>query len=451
MGALTRRGAALAAAVLLAGSALASGALPAAAIPSDTEIATEDFESGLDGWDIVTGGNGSVGTVAGNGGQVVRIDVPQYDTGSIAYIKKTLSESVYAISVSGSFNVPMAGCDADAGYSAGSVPMIRFFDSDNRRVAGLYRINGNCAGNTKVYVQHSGGFHRVGSNMRLNTWVPWELRITVNGNQSLVEVYQAGGLAYRTTVANNGIVPIRSVNLHNEHVNQVGTLLADNLRIATFGTAPPTNPCTPSTPLPTNAAPGTVVLADAFESYDFAKWSSTGLGGDGSATFVTSPVVSGTCAAKLHSSSASGSRAFLRKDLPAGATRVDADASFNVVADGLSGSNVAYWRLFNGSARLVDVYRLNGSGQVYARTPNGSGGFVYTSLGRTWTLGSWHKVRVSASIPDQTLAIYLDGTLAKTFTGVPYGATSFSSAMIASEHFSQKGDLVTDDAIIKIN
>src|SRR6185369_17244030 len=96
-------------------------------------------------------------------------------------------------------------------------------------------------------------------------WVKWELRATVNGGSSLVQVYMNGNKVYES-VANNGIVPFASMTTGNEHPNQVGDLQADEINLATFDTAPPANPCTASTPTPTNADPGTVVVADNFES-----------------------------------------------------------------------------------------------------------------------------------------------------------------------------------------
>lgn len=446
-------------AVLLPGSALAvtqrQAAGPSApAIASDTVLFSDDFESGLAGWTVVQQNQGTAVTErrAGPGGaqtNVAHISVLNYNTNSMAYIKRSLAEPVYAISASGYFNVLTGGCDNSAGYSNGSTPFLRFFDTAGRRVVGLYRINGSCSKNAKVYVQHSGSFFRTGKNMAFNTWVKWELRATVNGGSSTVQVYMNDTLAYQAA-ASNGIVPIASVNIHNEHPNQVADLLADNVRIGTFASPIPGNPCDPNTATPSNGNPGTTVLADNFEAYNLDKWSGTGVSGDGSAIVTSALAKTGNCAALLHATSNSSSRAYLTKALPAGSGAAHLDGWFNITAEGASGSNVPYWRLFNGSNRLVDVYRTNVGGALYLRTPNGSGGWVYTSLGRTVALNTWHRVQVSAIAATGTIEVRYDGTLVKTMTAVPFGAASFSSAQIHAEHFAQRGDIAADDVVIKV-
>jgi len=423
-------------------------------IPSDTTLFTDDFESGnLNNWTVTTAVNGTatVSTVTGHSGastQVAHLTVPDYNVGSIAFMKRTLATPVYAISASGWFNVLSGGCDGSAGYSAGNVPFLRFFDTSGRRVVGLYRINGACNRQAKVYVQHSGSFFRVNKNQSFGEWVKWELRVTINGGSSLVQVYMNDSKVYEVTNANNGIVPIASVNVHNEHANQVGDLLADDIRIATFDQAPPSNPCDTSTPTPTTADPGTVVLADNFEAFNLNKWTGTGVSGDGTATVSTSAAKTGNCGALLHVTTSSASRAYLNKTV--GSSEVWADGWFNVKAEGASGSNVPYWRLFDSSGnRLVDVYRTNVAGALYLRLPNGSGGYVYTSLGRTVALNTWHEIKIHVVASTGTVQVWYDGTqVGGTLTGKPIG-TSYASAQIGAEHFAQAGDLAVDDVVIK--
>jgi hypothetical protein len=425
-------------------------------IPSDTQLFADDFESGsLSNWTVTTAVNGTarVDSVVGHTGattQVAHLTVPDYSNGSIAYMKRTLASPVYALSASGWFDVLSGGCDSSAGYSAGNVPFLRFFDTAGRRVVGLYRINGACNSNTKIYVQHSGSFFRVNKNQAFGKWVKWELRATVNGDQSLVEVYMNDGLVYSDTVANNGIVPFASVNVHNEHTNQVGDLLADDIRLATFDTAPPSNPCDATTPTPTNADPGTVVLADNFESFNLNMWTATGVSGDGTAAVTTTAAKTGNCGALLHVTSSTSSRAYLNKVLPSGTSEVWLDGWFNVKAEGGSGSNVPYWRLFDSSGnRLVDVYRTNVAGALYLRLPNGSGGYAYTSLGRTVALNTWHEIKLHIAAGTGTVEIWYDGTqVGGTLTGKPIGST-YASAQIGAEHFAQQGDLAVDDVVVK--
>lgn len=425
------------------------------AIASDSQIFADDFESGdLSKWTVTTAVNGTAGVVtrvghSGANTQVARLNVPDYAKGSIAVMKRKLADPVYALSGVGWFKVASGGCDGSAGYSAGSVPFLRFFDANGRRIVGLYRINGACTKTAKVYVQHSGSFFRTNKNMAFGTWVKWELRATVNAGQSLVQVYMNDSKVYES-VANNGISPFASVNVHNEHPNQVGDLLADEIRLATFASTPPTNPCDAVTPTPTNADPGTVVLADNFEAYNLNKWSSTGVSGDGTATIATSAAKTGSCGALLHVTSGTASRAYLNKVLPSGTNEVWADGWFNVKAEGASGNNVPYWRMFDsGGNRLVDVYRTNVAGALYLRIPNGSGGYGYTRLGPTLALNSWHAIKVHVVAATGTVEVWCDGVkVGPLLTGKPIGA-AFASIQIDAEHFAQQGELAADDVVIK--
>lgn len=451
---------ALALSVLLSGTVVAGRGPSAgwtqasAAIPSDTELFSDDFESGgLSNWTVTTAVNGTAGVETrtgptGGATKVAHLTVPDYGSNSIAFMKRTLAEPVYALSAVGWFNVLSGGCDNSAGYSSGNVPFFRFFDTAGRRVVGLYRINGSCSKTAKVYVQHSGSFFRTGKNLGFGLWAKFELRATVNAGQSLVQVYMNDSKVYES-VANNGIVPFASVNVHNEHTNQVGDLLADDIRLGTFASPAPTNPCDSAAATPTNTDPGTVVLADNFEAYNLNKWSATGVSGDGTATVDTSAAHAGNCGALLHTTANSSSRAYLSRSLPAGTSELWADGWFNVKVEGASGSNVPFWRVFDSSGgRLVDVYRTNVGGSLYLRLPNGAGGWTYTSLNRTIALNTWHRIRLHVVAGSGTVEVWYDGTQVGSVSGRPIGS-AYASIQIHAEHFAQKGDLAADDIIIK--
>jgi hypothetical protein len=447
--------AAIAGPALAAPSAPAAGTSIAPQLPSDTELFTDDFESGtLSNWVVTTGGEGTASVVSqtshtGAASQMARMTVPNYTTNSIAYIRRNLGSPVYALSAVGWFKVLSGGCDSSAGYSAGNVPFFRFFDTNGRRVVGLYRINGSCSKTAKMYVQHSGSFFRTGKNIGFGDWNKLELRATVNGGTSLVQVYMNDNKVYEATTANNGIIPVASVTVHNEHNNQVGDLLADDIRLATFSSGPPpTNPCNASTPLPTSADPGTTVIADNFESFNLNKWTGTGVSGDATATVDTSAAKTGNCGALLHVTTNASSRAYLNKTL-GGTAEIWADGWFNVKAEGLSGNNVPFWRLFDSAGnRLVDVYRTNIAGALYMRLPNGSGGVVFTSLGRTVALNTWHEIKIHVAAGSGTVQVWYDGTQVANQTGKPIGS-SYASIQIGAEHYAQAGDLAADDVIVK--
>lgn len=435
---------------------VASWALPGAAqaIPSDTQLFADDFESGtLANWTAETRGNGSTAVQSGigvNGSRGARITVPDYLSDSMAYVRRSLAEPVYAVSAVGSFKIASAGCDENAGYSGGSVPLLRFFDTSGRRIVGLQRINGSCSKTAKLYVQHSGNYYRTGKNLALGQFYKAELRITVSTpSQSLVEVYLNDSLAYRVTTADNGLEPIASVTMHNEHPDQVGDLIADNVRVGTFASTPPVSPCNTATAAPATGDPGTTILADNFESYTFNQWSIATREGDAAVSIGTTPVHSGNCAARVRVTASQGSKGNLSKSAPAGTRGIWADGWFNVLAQGSNtNSNVPLFRMFAAGQRIFDVYRANGSGQLYARLPNGSGGFTFTSLGRILALNRWYRLKVHADVSG-VAEFWLDGTLLRSISGVPYGTSSIASVMSGAEHFAQEGEFAVDDVVIK--
>jgi hypothetical protein len=369
----------------------------------------------------------------------------------MAYIRHTLATPVTGISEVGWFQVLSGGCDSSAGYSAGNVPFIRFFDTNGNRVAGLYRINGSCSKTAKLYVQYGGNYYRTGKNIGFGDWNKMELRISVaTPGQSLVQVYLNDIKVYEVTNANNGTLPIASATTANEHVNQVGDLVADDLTIASFGSAPPPdNPCTPAAADPTTSDPGTTVLADGFDSYNFSKWSAVNLAADGSALIQTTRVHTPLCAATLHVTSTTQSKANLVKTLST--SEVYADGWFNVSAEGASSSNVPEFRLFSGSTRVVSLYRVNVGGWVYLSVPNGSGGTSYVNLGQSRALNTWFHLNLHAKAngASSTVEVKVDGVSRYASSTVPLGVTSFSSLMVGSEVVSQVGDLNVDDVVVK--
>ena len=84
----------------------------------------------------------------------------------------------------------------------------------------------------------------VGKNLSFGAVNTMELRIAVSTpSKSLVQVYLNNIKVYESTIADNGLKPVASVNMHNEHPDQVGDLIADDVRVATFGVTAPVNPC----------------------------------------------------------------------------------------------------------------------------------------------------------------------------------------------------------------
>lgn len=446
----------IAAAATLVACALLVPLASAQAQPGDTTVLDDTFESGtFANWTVNTSGNGLAAVQAGigtNGSKGARLTVPDYSTNSMAYVKHTLAAPSYGLSADGRFKVLSGGCSEEAGYSAGSVPFLRFFDADGRRIAGLYRINGSCSKTAKLYVQHSGNFYRTGKNISFGTVYTAELRIAVSEpSKSLVQVFLNGSKVYETTIADNGLRPVASVNMHNEHPNQVGDLIADDVRIATFGVPPPSNPCDAAFPVPASTDPGTTILADNFETFDFSRWTSVARDGDATASVQTANVYSGRCAAQLSVTSNTSSKANLSKSTPAGTGSIWADGWFNVLTPGTNAnSNVPLFRVFSGTSRIADVYRVNGTGQLYLRLLDGSGKATFHSLGRIAALNRWYRVNlhVDASGSASTVRALVDGAQVFSSTAVSFGTSAVGSVMIGSEHFAQEGVLAADDVTI---
>jgi hypothetical protein len=433
----------------------ANGSSPAALTAAgDTVLFTDNFErttlgSG-DGWTVTTGGSGTAAIGVGlghNGTNGAVLTEPDYLTGSIAYMRHALASPLNAVYENGWFDEVYGGCDPNAGYSQGDVPFIRFFDTNGRRVAGLYRINGSCSSTAKLYVEYGDNFYRVNKNIGLNDWNQMQLRITTgNPGNDLVQVYLNGNLNFNITNANNGLLPIASVTTHNEHAKQKGKLIADDIEVGTFGAPPPPpNGCDPAGPTPTTSDPGTTVLADGFDTNDFSKWTRTNLGADGSALVQTTTVHTPLCAAKLHVTSTVQSKANLQKDLATSV--VYADGWFNVTAEGASNSIVPEFRLFIGATRLVSIYRVNIGGNMYL-----SVGGAFISLGQARPLNTWFHLNVHAIANGaaSTIVVTLDGVQRYSNTAVNLGtATSFTTLLVGSEIVSQVGDLNVDDVVIK--
>ena len=424
------------------------------AAPGDQVLFTENFENGLDAWQVNRAASGvvEIQNVGHDDPKGVRLTVPAAD-GSIANIKYNLSDPKYALSAVGWFKVVAGGCDGVSHYSNGNVPFFRFFDTNGKRVVGLYRINGpNCGKTAKLYLQHSGDFFRANKNIRLGEWYKLELRAAVQTpGESLVQVYYNDSLVHETTIAHNGSRPFASVVVHNEHNNQVGDLIADNITIGTFsaGDVPDTS-CAAAPTLPTTTDPGAVILADGFESFDFDSWTRVERDGDGLATVQKNIVKRELCAAKIHVTSNPSSKANLRKDLPAGTADLWADGWFRVATEGAAGSNVPFFRYFGAAGtRVVDVYRQNGSGALYLRVPSG-GGFAYHSLGRSLAMNEWANFKVHGDLrgAGDTVQVWLNGDKLFDRDDLNLGTDTFSTLRVGSEHPTQMMDLFVDDVVL---
>lgn len=234
-------------------------------------------------------------------------------------------------------------------------------------------------------------------------------------------------------------------------VGTLGLLVAGTL---IFASAPASSAatCKAGTAVPTNSYPGTFVVASTFESGSLSPFIRK-VSGTGTAA-VTSPLAhTGTCAAKLHVTTDSGSLANLSTPtFAAGTKTVYADGWFNITTAGVAGNDVPYFRFFSGSTRVADIYRYNSNGQLWLRVTAPGGSFVYTKLiSGSITLNAWHHVtmRVTANGSASTIKVWFDGVQKYSSSAVRMGATSLSKVQLGAEHNRQKGDSYIDDVIIK--
>ena len=138
--------------------------------------------------------------------------------------------------------------------------------------------------------------------------------------------------------------------------------------------------------------------------------------------------------------------------MPAGTTGATADGWFRVDAEGASGSNVGFFRFFDGSNRIADVYRQNGSGELWFRTTNVGGNFVYTSLGLTAPLGRWTHVglHVVAAGSASTIEVWIDDTRRYANTHFWLPTSRLTTLLLGSEHMMQAMDLRIDDVTLRV-
>ena len=210
--------------------------------------------------------------------------------------------------------------------------------------------------------------------------------------------------------------------------------------------------CDAGAPPPTNGDPGTVVVADNFESGDFRNWT-VRQQGDAIVRIQSEEVRSGRCAAELDVSNVSwDSRANLIRTLPARTNEVWADGWFNVRTDGESADwNDATFRFLAEGKRILDVSRQNQNGALFVRYPNPAGGWSVISLNRTIALDRWYRYKIHAVANGNlsTVQVWLDGTKVYDTNAATFGVSELDVAMVGAEHQNQEGEVATDDVVVK--
>jgi hypothetical protein len=207
---------------------------------SSNTLLSDGFESGdFSAWTLVkTGGDGSAvvqSSIVKNGSYAAQLSETS-NSGSLAYVRKTLASRQVDLTASGDFQVLQQGA------SGGNVPFFRFFPSSGTRIITLYRQNVN----GKIQVGYGGANFATSSTLALNKWANVQLHVLIAGAASTVEVRLDGTVVYSTTSANLGTTAVASLQLGNETAAQKFTLVADNITAQTSNTGPPVNTAPPA-------------------------------------------------------------------------------------------------------------------------------------------------------------------------------------------------------------
>jgi hypothetical protein len=164
---------------------------------------------------------------------------------------------------------------------------------------------------------------------------------------------------------------------------------------------------------------------------------------EGTAVVQTAMVHSGTRAARLKSTSTTGSAAYLRKSLSP-VTEVTAGGWFNLQAEGLSGGNVPFIRMFDGAGtRVLSLFRQNfASDQLYVQH---SGAF--NKANSTLPLGTWAElsVRVVIAGTASTVEVRKNGTLVYQTNVASLGTSPIATIQVGNDTNQQPFDIVVDD------
>ncbi len=209
--------------------------------------------------------------------------------------------------------------------------------------------------------------------------------------------------------------------------------------------------CQPDGTLPSNGDPGTVRLTDDFETGDLRRWSAVVQDGDAFVGVQNSRYHDGRCALRLWVTTRWDSRANVRKYLATDNRTVRTSGWFRVDREGVSGSNVPILRYFDGSRRMIDIHRQNGSGQLWLRTSDGSGGWRYVRLGRYVPLGQWFfvKFRATAAWGSSVVSVSVGETRLYSASGHGIPTGRLNMVMVGAEHVKQQMDLYIDEVVVK--
>jgi hypothetical protein len=183
---------------------------------------------------------------------------------------------------------------------------------------------------------------------------------------------------------------------------------------------------------------------DGFEAGDFTRWTLVKTTGDGTVALQSQDVHTGAVAAELSESSRDGSTALMRKTLTWSQHDLTASGNFRVAAEGAHGGSVPLLTFLDShSARVVSVYRRNGSGRI--GIAEGTTRFETSDALalNTWGEITAHAIVDRASGGSSGVKVRLNGTLLFQATYASLARTK--TVQLGNDIPAQEGTVVADD------
>ncbi len=475
--------------------------VPAARAAGVTLFA-DGFEAGAPvGWSSITTGAGGSATVVASpvsqGAYAARLTSTTAST-AFARMRYDAVSPLSAVEVAADVRIDSQGA------SSSNTPLIRLFDAAGLRTVSLYRQNGT---SDRVYVQHSGQYAITTGTLSMRRWARVELVVNGAGTASAQVTVRLDGVEIFSAAAPGLTAAIRTVQFGNEVKAQAMDLGLDAVWIGAPSGAPQPTPsptpaatpgptatppsmpspspsstltpspsptpsptptptptsggsplptpvpgCSATQPLPTNTDPGTVVLADNFES-GLGRWTKLVMQGDAVISTAFDRARTGMCGVREAVTSLTwDSRANLQKNLPTGTKEVWLTGSFYMERESSDqGWNAPTFRVFTNGKRVLDVSRQNVTGNVYLRFPDGKGGWSFIMTGRRMDMQRWYQVKIHA-VADGNVSkveVWLDGAKVIDTAAATLAVTNFDVTYLGAEHQNQDGDFVADDVVIK--
>ncbi|MDX6679060.1 MAG: large repetitive protein [Solirubrobacteraceae bacterium] len=328
-------------------SLAATGCDPSLPPPSTTDPGTvavaDGFEEGFSQWTkVVQEGDATAriqSAVVKRGRCALELNSHTAIWSSRSNLEKVLPARTREIWADGWFNTLQQGDDP-----LSNTPTFRFL-SHGKRVLDVSRQNGD--GKFFVRWPNPAGdwsFGNTNRTMALHRWYHVKVHVVADGNLSDVEVWLDDTKVYTNTAATLGVSDIEVVIAGAEHQKQQGVVAVDDVVVKTL------------------QAPATAeVFGDGFESGNFARWTTTQTGGDGTVGVEAGAASDGSFGARL--SASAGSVASIRKTLTAAERDLTTRADVKVLSEGTAGGRTPLLAVDDaGDRRLVTVFRYNQSG-----------------------------------------------------------------------------------------